>query len=519
MLALKSANTACRKEKAMLRYTGHPLVDVGTATIAAFAGKRDPTQLTETDLEGIASYIHENYVNQPLKSFLTVAFTSNAWFSQDAYNPDKPDLSEQKRTERRQKREMWANRHLREWLQVGERRENIRDILTGEPAVSVNLSDKLPRGRAGRAQIPLTLGDECINFYTNGAPGLPISGKTLLCLQAFPLGCAKCGGRLLAVHSDNDDLTYHFAAGFLNHNRSAVQMAQLSNSTKMPDAPFSHRTLLIDTLLHADEMQREYREDEQLFSITAYHLTNSGQGAGLDIYHLPLEIGAFLREMQSADYRADWGAIVRRAWETAPDRGKEGKADGDFKPRRNWLYEDIFDLPGNAKVFLRVYLLRQALRYARTKRSDPRGCYSLKSEADLVSWKITESFLKRIMNMDRQRIDQIRIMGDRLAEYVNGQNDRRFFRDFYTVQQYDHLRAALIKVNIAHVKRGNQPIIAFDPYVEIFEEGDGLHRSDWRLARDLLLIRMVESLHGKGWLSRNMDIVDETPENESKSGE
>jgi hypothetical protein len=30
---------------------------------------------------------------------------------------------------------------------------------------------------------------------------------------------------------------------------------------------------------------------------------------------------------------------------------------------------------------------------------------------------------------------------------------------------------------------------------------------------------MVESLHGKGWLSRNMDIVDETPENESKSGE
>lgn len=28
----------------MLKYTGHPLVDIGVATIAAFVGKREPGQ-------------------------------------------------------------------------------------------------------------------------------------------------------------------------------------------------------------------------------------------------------------------------------------------------------------------------------------------------------------------------------------------------------------------------------------------------------------------------------------------
>ena len=58
----------------MLKYTGHPLVDVGIATITAFAGKRKPDELTTTDLDDIADYITREYVQDPLKSFLTVAF-------------------------------------------------------------------------------------------------------------------------------------------------------------------------------------------------------------------------------------------------------------------------------------------------------------------------------------------------------------------------------------------------------------------------------------------------------------
>ena len=130
----------------MLKYTGHPLVDVGVATIAAFAGKRDPAQLTEADLNKMADYITHEYTRQPLKSFLTVAFTSNAWFSQDAYNPDKPGLSAEEREKRRQKREKWAKHHLRQWSSGGDESDVEQDVFTGESAYQLSCPESCRRG-------------------------------------------------------------------------------------------------------------------------------------------------------------------------------------------------------------------------------------------------------------------------------------------------------------------------------------------------------------------------------------
>ncbi|RMH05451.1 MAG: type I-B CRISPR-associated protein Cas8b1/Cst1 [Nitrospirae bacterium] len=486
----------------MLKYTGHPLVDVGIATIVAFVGKRDPTDLTEEDIETVADYIAREYIRQPLQSFLTVAFP-NSGFTQPAF---------EKTPERRLD---YAERVLRGYRAEVPRLEETC-VFTGEPAIAIAFGDKqgLPLGRAFRQHIPLTLGEDTINFHPYGDAGLPVSGKALLAIQAFPLGCAKCGGRLLAVHSDNEELTLHFAKAFLVENRKSVQLAQAAGSTKMPEPHFSHRTLLIDTLLQADEMQTEYSEDEKLFSLTIYHLSNSGQGPALDIYQLPFEISGFLREMQQAQYRLEWQAIVRRAWEVPPETKRKSKKDEPFKPSRNWLYEDLFDLPDNAARFIRTYFLRVAMRYARDK-TDPRVDYSLRDEANLVSWKITARFLRRIMHMDKERIESIRNMGDQLADYVASQNDRRFFRDFYVVQRYEQLRTALVKANLAHVRRGNAPIVTLDPYIEVFEEGDEVARHDWRLARDLVLIRMVERLYERGWLGNNVDALPEESDDNS----
>ncbi|MBK7917069.1 MAG: hypothetical protein IPJ94_12555 [Chloroflexi bacterium] len=57
----------------MLNYTGHPLLDVGIATIVAFADKDQPDELVEADLDKIAAFMAEQYVKNPLRGFLTVA--------------------------------------------------------------------------------------------------------------------------------------------------------------------------------------------------------------------------------------------------------------------------------------------------------------------------------------------------------------------------------------------------------------------------------------------------------------
>ena len=119
--------------------------------------------------------------------------------------------------------------------------------------------------------------------------------------------------------------------------------------------------------------------------------------------------------------------------------------------------------------------------------------------------------------MEPERIDNIRELGDALADYVKGQNDKRFFRNFYITQRYDYLRNALIKANTEHVRRGNPPFLTFDGYIGVFEEGEELARLDWKLARDLVLIRMVEQLYAAGWLGANQDALAERTEEETES--
>lgn len=481
-----------------MQYTNHPYVDVGIATILAFVGKHKPAELVDADLAQVADYITREYVRQPLRSFLTVVFP-NSGFTQPAFfNQPERQLD-------------YARRVLRSYEASTPRLDELC-VFTGEPAAAIAFGDKegLPLGRAFRQHIPLLTGEEVINFHPYGDAGTPVSGAALLAIQVFPLGCAKCAGRLLLVHSDNAEITQYFAAKFLEQNRRAIQLAQESGSSKMPESPFAMRTLFIKTLLEAEGMRREAKETDQPFSVTIYHLSNSGQGVDLDIYYFPIPVIAFLRDMNSAAFADEWNRLVSRAWELPPKKKGKTATDKSFQPSKNWLYEDLFDLQQdlyqNAKRFIRTYFLRLALQYTRGE-SDPRGSYSLRTESGLVSWKITAQFLRRILNMNKERVEQIRKLGDQLAEYIANENDRRFFTRFYAARTYDELRFELIRANTEYVKRGHAPIITLDPYLDVFEEGDDLARPDWRLARDLVLIRIVERLHALGWLGKNVDTL------------
>lgn len=169
-------------------YTGHPFIDIGFATMTAFVNKRQFADLTADDFHKVADDIETNYVRQPLRSFLTVAFTSNAWFAQSAFNPDRFD-SPDKKAEAQQKRKYWADRHLRQWAQDAASRETC--LFTGLPAAALELSGKLQPGRIGRAQMPLLQGDDSINFFVNGDPGLPMAPEAILALQCMPLAAPR----------------------------------------------------------------------------------------------------------------------------------------------------------------------------------------------------------------------------------------------------------------------------------------------------------------------------------------
>lgn len=491
----------------MVHYTGHPLIDVGLATMAAFAQKRRPEDLKAEDLEQIARYIETNYVIPPLRGHMTMAFTSNAWFIQDAYNPDKPGLSADERAARQATRRAWADRHLRQCTAPGH--SELCCVFTGLPAVSVPLSNKLPEGRAGRAQMPLLQGDDAINFFTDGQPGLPISGIALLALQFMPMGCAKAGIGLLAVHADDDRITYELAWSFLEQNRRAVALAQQAGEDKLPSATRSLKTLLVEALIAADQRRASVeRRRERGISISAYNF-NNGKSSRLAIYHLPLEITDFILAAQSLHADA-WQRLVQRGWQQPA--AKKKTADST-EPRKNYVYEDLFELlhgPDQIRQFIRTYFLRIPRRTPFA--DDPRRAYTLRGEANLISWPLVELFLAKVGHMDAERIARICALGDGLAIYVKQTGGKKFFRNFFTEHRPALFRALLIKANIAHIKAGNEPLFDVLTYATIFEEGDEIMRRDWRLARDLVLMRMIDQL--RPWLTDHPDAVPEEVDEE-----
>ncbi|GAB4477661.1 MAG: CRISPR-associated protein Cst1 [Anaerolineales bacterium] len=490
----------------MLKFCGHPFVDVGLATIIAFCGKDSPEELEISDLKTIANYLAEVYVDPCMTGYLSIVFTMNSGYTQPGFSKTP------------EKKVAYANNVLNAFLPDVPKQEEV-DVFLGLPIPQQYFAaedrGKIVYGRAYRQHIPLLTGEEVINFFPYGEAGLPVSGETLLAIQALPLGCVKIAGRLFAVHSDNAEIMIYFARKFLEQNRQAIQLARQNKEKFSLDVPRLERTLLVELLLEATQSQREAKLQEAPFSISAYHFSNSGQGPSLDIYHLPMQTVAFLRVMQSAGYRNEWSKIVQRAWQKPPTK-KSGSGES-FSPAKNYLFEDLFQLPENAARFIRTYFLRIPLRTKDPQ--DPRSEYSFRNEADVVNWKILKEFLRRILNMDKERIEKIRNLGDALAEYVNKENDARFFRDFFMQNRYDYFRNTLLKANLAAVRRGQSPILTFDSYIEVFEEGEEIPAADWRLARDLVLIRMIERLYQLGWFGTHEEVLTEIPLDQDTNSE
>jgi CRISPR-associated protein Cst1 len=474
----------------MLTYTGHPIADVGVATICAFCDKPDPSKLTRKDLLRVAEFLEREYFSGKLKAFLSVVFPNSLPFQADI-------------TPRH--RDKFVKRFRVEVLRAFEKdaednAAGLRCGFCGSPAARL----------VYRQHVPMITGENVLNFFPAGLGGMPICGGCLLAIQAFPLGCRRCHGRALAVHCpDDQSVTYAFAHRFLNDNRKLLLLAQKTGE-KYEDAK-APRTLVIDALsdvARRTKASASAQEQDVLPSVTVYHLTNSGQGPDIDIFELPSEVVSFVVAASRAGIADVWNSIVARAWErpVAPklangkrgSRNQQNNQDPPPEPQagknRNFLYEDLFGLPQNAASFIRTYFLRRAWKPARQMKNDPRLEYSHTREIELVSWPLTHLFLKEILGMDKARIDAIRTLADRVAEHIQSSNDARLFQKLYMVRRYNGLRALLLRASRERVASSKEPLVGFDEFILIFEESEEIPRIDWRLARDLVLIRLIEQL-------------------------
>lgn len=479
----------------LLRYTGHPFVDVGVATITAFSGVRSPEEVAYADLEAMAQTILELYIKRGIANYLGTVVFGNARFA-NPYLNSQSKFDEQRRVALAGLTTLFRKQAaIPENEELADSDENC--AFCGKPAII----------RASRMLIPMISDEASINFVPEGRPRLPICGLCVLAILAMPLGALKSQGKVWLVTSPDPDVMLHFARSYLRKNQQAFHMQGLK---KVPDYTFA-KTQLLHELLTLEQKRGKY------LSITAYLLTSNAQNAHVQIFHLPSTTIDFIFTAKSSFPNA-WDAIVARAWETpAPSKGGEGVI---VYQERNFFFEDLFDLPDRAFHFLRLYLLRQPRlgKAVGRQKLDPRFGYSFIKERECIHWSLTELFLERIMNIDKERIASIKQLADRLADYIQGYDPRLFKRLLWARNDYT-IRLELQKAANAAQRYSDAPLVPYDEFIRVFffDEGDAM-RPDWYLARDLLMIRIIERLHQSGWIEQHPDITEvDEPETESEA--
>lgn len=477
----------------MLQRTGFVLPDVGLFTMAALVHESNPANLTSAHLDEVADVL-EDFFAKPLGKYIagSLAFTTNGGFTQPSWNKE----------HFQHKRKAYAdfilrghqNRDLGPVLAVlDEGKTEYQDmVLRGIPnAPRCAFTGKEAYLRVNRDMLPMFNGRGIINFSPRGESGIPVSAEILLALHAMPLGCLITQGALLAVESDDSALMFAYVRENLNLNKEFSQMAHLE---KVPNWS-SYKTRLMDVLVKAQKDASPQAVEDSNFkrspSLTAYHFSNYGASPRLQIYPLASNVVGFISTVNHGRLSPAWKQIVSRAWHEEKTLGEELQSPAPKITQRNFIYEDLFDLPEGTRRFIRTYLFRQRL-IEHTFKTDPRKTYSLKAEQDLVSWDLTDFFLRRIMLMQKDRVESIRYLADRLADHIHKNRDKRLLRDLYMVRRYWQFRNILLRA--CKNNQESEPLCPFDTYIKIFEEDQDFERPDWGLARDLLLIRIFEQL-------------------------
>lgn len=106
--------------------------------------------------------------------------------------------------------------------------------------------------------------------------------------------------------------------------------------------------------------------------------------------------------------------------------------------------------------------------------------------------------------MEKERIEEIKKLGEGLAAYVKEFDDQRFLNEFYSLQRPDYFRNTLCRAARRAAAQHKSPLFRYDLFCMVFFTQDGEElRFDWKFARDLLFIRILE------WLYDHDDKADE----------
>ena len=446
-------------------FVGDPIVDSGILAIKLLANK-DIWSCSKEELKNISDELIKLYLT-PSWSKDILSIFPNSTYIQTAKNYDK---------------EVKSKEFLYELI---DGIDNLGEALGNCIFCGTSAFKRMDGKPFVKTHIPLVGSSDFTNFFPSFKNGIDICAKCAFAVQFAPMLFYKTGGKSSALSCSNKDVMKVFGKEcleYINQKRvlNAFQSKEISGvfdeGFKSPQNALFHLAYKLlknyQSLLNGNE------------EIMIYRIDNYNQKpAGVSIYKLPNNVFKFvISVMKSPEYKKIWFDLLSKHY-----RGKEDTKSG--LPIWKVSYNTIHDNLLNNKTILWAF------------KDD-------KSKEPTVPWVIVKHYMELVRNMNKQRIEAIRNLADKIATCIEETNNKRRVNDIVSTTNLPAFRNQLRLIFRDWQKLGKEgPMVTFDEYISTVIPED---YSSWVEVRDLIVIRLYEKLH---------DMLSSSVENESGGDE
>ncbi|MCL2156415.1 MAG: type I-B CRISPR-associated protein Cas8b1/Cst1 [Methanobrevibacter sp.] len=421
----------------LFKYTGNPFVDGGLVALNKLVEK-EVDEIEIVNLEKILEKIFDLYTKPAWHKNLYSIFPNNPLTN--------PSVDNEKYLE-------FLNDLVAHITQLGEKGNC---IACGKR----NVVDKSFKGN-----VPLTGSGKLINYFSYGTDGADYCPNCLFLVQLLPLFLYRCGGNFLLLHSDSEKLLKFWAKqSFDNINEQFL----LNNFTGCYNESITRPENAMFSMIGKIVQKVNRWREETIPIITFYYFSNYNQNPDLRIFYLPSKVFKFLIEIPP-DEKTNWKNIVKYAYKFV--KWEKIKNEEDYKNNPNYVYERLL----KNQSIIGFFFYKKNVRKVRS------------------GWRLLEAYMTMVRNMDKERIDAIKKVGDLLVDYIKDNEDISTITKIERAKTYNSFNSVLRKIIKKRISlNAEEPLFSFDDYVKyLFPDGN----LTWRLTQSLILFRIYECLH------------------------
>jgi len=444
-----------------LYWTGHPFVDAGLAAILLIAGKNNPSELTEKDVEKAIEFASELYATKEWSS----GYIHGMIFPNNGILMANPSMSKSRSPEKIAERLRILYKNI---SGISEGNEN-RCIICGRQKSAYDfpqLSEDVVKSGIVRSVFSLLGTGDVNNFFPSAnIKGADVCPHCLFLTQFMPLASYRLS-RVLVIHAYPYEVMLELSKEALEDIRKC-KLASQARGFRRPENFLFH---LIG------EITRKMERDDywEGVSVTLYYFMCNNQNQSLEVIHVPTPVLRFVAYANLVD-RDGWKRIVSMGW------GRRSSSDDKE-------FEE-FERSNRNEIYSRLLNYESILPYF----------YNSKERRVNASWNLLAFYCREVMGLDKEALDFIKNVGDRIVETLEKLPDHKLDDEVRSLERAERLyqfETFFIRVEKLRQNLGIEtPLMTFDEFARILTAyGEDVNIS-WRSVKNLLLFRIYEKLH------------------------